>query len=61
LVRDPLDWPWSSAAAHAGFERPRIPLTEIDLEAAFGGRDSWRRAYLTQIRIPDEDELPTAA
>jgi putative transposase len=61
LVRDPLDWRWSSVAAHAGFERPRIPLTEIDLEAAFGGRDSWRREYLTQIRIPDEDELPRAA
>ncbi len=24
LVREPLAWPWGSARAHAGFERPRI-------------------------------------
>lgn len=49
LVRDPLDWPWSSARAHAGREPPRIPLAEDALRAAFGGVD-WRRNYLEQIR-----------
>src|SRR5207253_2261976 len=35
LVDDPLDWPWSSARAHAGLEQPRVPLSESDLRAAF--------------------------
>jgi putative transposase len=49
LAEDPLDWPWSSAAAHAGLKRPRIPLVDHDLRAAFGGRDDWRRDYLAHI------------
>jgi REP element-mobilizing transposase RayT len=61
LVRDPLDWPWSSAGAHAGIERPRVPLAEGDLEAAFAWRGNWRGEYVTQIRIADVDELPDAA
>lgn len=61
LVRDPLDWPWSSAAAHAGLERACIPIAEMDLATAFGGRACWRGEYLAQIRVADEDELLEAA
>jgi putative transposase len=50
LVDDPLEWPWSSARAHAGLERPRIPLAEGDLRAAFGGTDGWRLRYREQIQ-----------
>jgi REP element-mobilizing transposase RayT len=49
LVRDPLAWLWSSARAHAGLEPPRIPLSENDLEAAFGGTTTWRSRYLEHI------------
>ena len=59
LVRDPFDWGWSSARAHAGLERPRIALSETDLRAAYGGRDTWRREYLAHVR--SEDSLPRAA
>jgi len=51
LVRDALAWPWSSARTHAGLERPRIPLVEEPLEAAFGG-PAWRENYLMHIRRP---------
>ena len=61
LVAEALDWPGSSAPAHAGLERPRIPLAESDLRAAFGGRDDWRREYVAQIRASDEDFLAEAA
>ena len=49
LVDDPLDWPWSSARAHAGLEPARIPLAEDDLRAAFGGAEDWREAYRAQL------------
>ena len=49
LARDPLEWPWSSARAHAGLEPPRIPVAEGELRAAFGG-SVWRRNYVDQIR-----------
>jgi len=49
VVEDPLDWPWSSARAHAGLERPHIPLAEGDLRAAFGDDNNWRKRYRTQI------------
>ena len=56
LVDDPLDWPWSSARAHAGLEQPRVPLSESDLRAAFAGVD-WRRSYCAEIqRHADLDE-----
>jgi hypothetical protein len=51
-VTDPLEWPWSSARAHAGLERPRIPLAESDLRAAFGDMDDWRERYRTTVE-PD--------
>ena len=53
LVDDPLDWPWSSARAHARLERPRIPLAEGDLRAAFGGGGDWRERYRARIQIAD--------
>ena len=54
LVDAPLEWPWSSARAHARLERPRIPLAESDLRAAFGGGDDWRDRYRARIQIADE-------
>jgi putative transposase len=48
IASDPLEWPWSSARAHAGLERPKIPLAETDLRSAFGAGD-WRRAYLEAL------------
>lgn len=57
LVDDPLAWPWSSARAHAGLERPRIPLAESDLRAAFGGGDAWRERYRTHIACLKENPL----
>jgi len=52
LVTDPLEWPWSSARAHAGLEKPRIPLAEGDLQAAFGNGRDWRREYRDLITAP---------
>jgi putative transposase len=49
LVRDPLQWPWSSARAHAGLEPAQIPIAEGELKAAFGSV-AWRRNYVDQIR-----------
>ena len=54
LVTDPLDWPWSSARAHAGLEQPRIPLAESDLRAAFGDCADWRERYRAQIVTTDD-------
>ena len=50
LAQDPLEWPWTSARAHAGLEKPRIPLAEADLGAAFGDGDHWRREYRHCLR-----------
>jgi REP element-mobilizing transposase RayT len=50
LVTDPLAWRWSSARAHAGVERPLVPMAEEDLTKAFGGNaDTWREHYRTTI------------
>lgn len=49
IVTDPLAWQWSSARAHAGLERTRIPLAERDLRAAFGGGENWREQYRSTI------------
>jgi putative transposase len=61
LVRDPLAWPWSSARAHAGLERPRIFLAESDLRAAFGGSEGWRERYREEIRGENEKSPPERA
>lgn len=50
LVRDPLEWRWGSARAHAGLEPPRIPLEERQLQGAFGSNAGWRGHYVEQIR-----------
>ena len=60
LVTDPFAWRWSSARAHAGLEQPRIPLTESDLRAAFGGGENWRERYRNTIESA-VDEAPRAA
>jgi hypothetical protein len=39
----PFAWPWSSAAASAGLERPRLQLDQAPLRAAVGGSPDWRR------------------
>jgi len=57
LVEHPLDWPWGSVRAHAGLERPQIPLAEGDLCAAFGDGESWRERYRAQLETAD-DEVP---
>ena len=52
FVLDPLDWPWSSARAHAGLERPRVPLDESLLRSALDDDPQWRRQYRRLIRPP---------
>jgi putative transposase len=59
LVADPLDWPWSSARAHAALEPPRIPIAETDLRAALGG-PGWRREYFRTIRAGDDALIEAA-
>jgi putative transposase len=54
LVRDPLAFSWSSAAAHAGKAKPVVPLAEDDLRAAFGEGQNWRERYRVYVR-DDED------
>ena len=56
LVEHPLDWPWSSTRAHAGLERPQIPLAEGDLRAAFGDGESWRERYRIQLETADDED-----
>jgi hypothetical protein len=60
VLDDPLAWPWSSARAHVGLERPRIPLAESDLRAAFGDADDWRERYRSTIDEPENDTAPSA-
>jgi putative transposase len=48
LARTPFEWPWSSAAAHAGLTRPALPLAETELEVAFGGA-RWRDRYTDYV------------
>jgi REP element-mobilizing transposase RayT len=52
LASDPLDWPWSSARAHAGLQRAQIPLDERALRAAFGDGEGWRERYRAFV-VPD--------
>jgi REP element-mobilizing transposase RayT len=49
LGSGPLEWPWSSARAHAGLEKPRVSLTESDLRGAFGEGHGWRERYREYI------------
>jgi putative transposase len=56
LVLDPLDWPWSSARAHAGIDPPAIPLDERPLRDALDDNPAWRDGYRRLIRR-ENDEL----
>jgi REP element-mobilizing transposase RayT len=55
LVLNPVDWPWSSARAHAGLMRPAIRLVEAPLRDAFGDKPDWRRRYRQYV---ENDEGP---
>jgi hypothetical protein len=64
LGSSPTRWTGTGAAlapAHAGLERPRVPLAENDLRAAFGAHNNWRPEYLGYVRTKDEDCLSEAA
>ena len=52
IAKNAFDWPWSSARAHAGLERPMIPLAENDLKTAFASRTDWRHEYATALEAP---------
>ena len=54
LADAPLEWPWGSARAHAGLGQPRIPLTEADLQGAFGEGRDWRVRYFEYIVANEE-------
>ncbi len=58
LVDEPLSWPWSSARAHAGVERPRIALYESPLRDALGGGADWRSRYARLVAL-DEPATPS--
>jgi putative transposase len=45
LARDPFEWPWSSAAASAGLDKPAIPLDSTPLRAALADSPNWQRRY----------------
>jgi REP element-mobilizing transposase RayT len=47
---DVLDWPWSSARAHAGVEPPRIRLDDATLRDALDDPAGWRARYLRMVR-----------
>ncbi len=45
VVLSPFDWPWSSAAAHAGLAGSALPLDERRLRGAYENTNHWRRNY----------------
>ncbi len=56
LVDDPLDWPWSSARAHAGLEQPRSRWPRVTARPS--GNDDWRERYRSTIDSGRAEELP---
>jgi putative transposase len=58
LVLDPLDWPWSSAAIHAGVRDATIPLEHMPLRSSLGDHPHWQVHYVELIRQPDEESPP---
>jgi REP-associated tyrosine transposase len=58
FVAHPLDWPWSSARAHAGLETQRISLDEESVSGAFDDPADWRQRYALFIETPDGFEPP---
>jgi len=57
FVLDPLDWPWSSARAHAALHPPAIRLDDQPLRAALDHARDWRDDYRDLISRADEPEL----
>jgi putative transposase len=45
LATDPFAWAWSSTAATAGLEPPRLPLELDPIQAALGAGPGWQRRY----------------
>lgn len=56
LVLDPFDWPWSSAAAHAGLAPGSEDLHEQPLRGAYENHGEWRRHYFAYVTAADEEE-----
>jgi putative transposase len=61
LVDNLLDWRWASTRAHAGLERPAIPLDERPLRAALDGSPHWRQRYADLILSPEQESQSDAA
>ncbi len=49
LVLTAFDWPWSSAAAHAGLSAARIALDEAPLRGAYENAARWRHHYYDYV------------
>jgi hypothetical protein len=45
IVLSPFDWPWSSAATHAGLSSAHITLDEAPLRGAYENAPRWRVHY----------------
>jgi REP element-mobilizing transposase RayT len=58
FVRHPLDWPWSSARAHAGVDASMIPLDELLLRGALDDAPDWRSRYVALINTSAEGPSP---
>jgi putative transposase len=58
LVLDPLDWPWSSARAHAGVQPATIPLEHTPLRAALDDSPRWQQRYRELIQPPTDESPP---
>lgn len=54
MVLDPFDWPWGSAAAHAGIAPVAIALHEHPLRGAYEDTANWRRRYHDYVSGTDE-------
>jgi putative transposase len=58
LCTNPFDWPWSSVAATAGLEPPRMRLELEALSGAFGDGEHWQARYRAFI-ADAQDKEPT--
>lgn len=59
IVLDPFDWPWGSAATHAGIAPIAIALHEQPLRGAYESASNWRRRYYDYVSVNDEAGEPT--
>jgi putative transposase len=61
MVLDPFDWPWGSAAAHAGLAPLPVILDERPLRGAYESpSDGWRRHYRGYISGNKKDPVSGA-